>query len=72
MHHSFNQLNMTNRNKWLIGIGSLLAVAVTAFFVKKKKEGQHEKPPKKAPQLDITNPGSQDDFPKPPMESEIG
>lgn len=42
------------------------------FLIKKNKPNNEEKPPKNAPQLDIENPGSQDDFPKPPMESEIG
>lgn len=62
---------MKKKNKWLIGLGSLLAVAA-AIFIKKNKINNEEKPPKKAPQLDIENPGSQDNFPKPPMESEIG
>ena len=63
---------MNNKNKWLIGIGSLLAMAATIFFIKKNKANGADNPPKGAPQLDIQNPGSQDNFPKPPMESEIG
>ena len=63
---------MTNKNKWLIGLGGLVAAAAAFFLVKKNKTGNEDKPPKGAPQLDIENPGSQDDFPKPPMESEIG
>jgi LPXTG-motif cell wall-anchored protein len=63
---------MTNKNKWLIGIGGLIAAATAIFLVKKNKSNNTNKPPKKAPQLDIENPGSQDDFPNPPMESEIG
>lgn len=50
----------------------LLATALTLMLIKKDKGYRNEKPPKGAPQLDITNPGSQDDFPKPPMESELG
>ena len=69
---SFNIADMKNKNKWLIGIGSLLAVAATIFFIKKNKGGNADKPPKDAPQLDIDNPGSQDDFPKPPTLSEVG
>ena len=63
---------MNKKNKWLIGIGSLLAPAATIFYIKKTKGNNEEKPPKHAPQLNIENPGSQDDFPKPPMESEVG
>lgn len=63
---------MTNKNKWLIGIGSLLALAATFFIIKKIKNSGEEKPPKGAPQLDIENPGSQHDFPKAPSESEMG
>ncbi len=63
---------MTNKNKWLVALGGALAVAATIFFVRKKQTNEGEKPPRKAPQLDIENPGSQDEFPRPPMESEIG
>ena len=63
---------MTNKNKWLIAIGSLIATAATVFFIRKTKTGNEGKPPKGAPQLDIENPGSQHEFPKPPMESEVG
>jgi LPXTG-motif cell wall-anchored protein len=72
MRQSINEFIMNNKNKWLIGIGSLLAAAAAFFLIKKNKPNNEEKPPKGAPQLDIENPGSQDDFPKPPMESEIG
>ena len=68
----YNNSNMSNKNKWLIAIGGALAVAATLFFVRKKQNSGSEKPPKKAPQLNLENPGSQDDFPKPPMESELG
>ena len=63
---------MNNKNKWLIGIGSLLAMAATVFIIRKNKNNGAEKPPKGAPQLDIENPGSQHDFPKAPSESEMG
>ena len=63
---------MNNKNKWLVAVGSLVAVATALFFVRKSTERKYEKPPKRAPQLDIENPGSQDDFPKPPIESELG
>ena len=63
---------MTNKNKWLIAIGGLVAAAASLFLIKKLKANDEEKPPKGAPQLDLENPGSQHDFPKPPMESDIG
>ncbi len=56
----------------LIGIGALVAAAATVLFFRMRKVNSVEKPPKGAPQLDIENPGSQHDFPKPPIESEIG
>jgi hypothetical protein len=42
------------------------------MFLIKIRRNNEDKPPKGAPQLDIENPGSQDNFPKPPMESELG
>jgi hypothetical protein len=63
---------MKKKNKLLIGAVGLLAAVATILLFKKNKIGSEEKPPRGAPQLDIENPGSQDDFPKPPMESEIG
>lgn len=68
----YNNINMTNKNKWLVAVGGALALAATIFFIRSKQKAGNEKPPKKAPQLDLENPGSQDDFPKPPMESEVG
>jgi len=55
-----------------MGIGLALAAAATVFFINKKKNGQSEKPPKKAPQLDIENPGDQSEFATSPSDSEIG
>ena len=63
---------MNNKNKWLIAIGALVAGAASVFLIKKAKTNKEDKPPKGAPQLDLENPGSQDHFPKPPMESELG
>jgi hypothetical protein len=62
---------MKSKNKWVLLVGGLVAAATTLLLInsRQKTEG---KPSKKAPQLDIDNPGSQDDFPKPPMESEVG
>ncbi len=64
---------MKNKNWIWVGAGALVAVAATLFFIKKnKKNHNNEKPPKKAPQLDIENPGSQSDFPTAPNPSEVG
>ena len=55
----------------IIGVlASLVAGLATLFIVKKK--GGKDLFAKKPPQLDIDNPGTQDDFPKPPAESELG
>ena len=67
-----NTHNMKKKNMLLIGAGALVAAAAAIFLIKKNKEDAPEKPPKGAPQLDIENPGSQDDFPKPPIQSEVG
>ncbi len=48
-------------------------VSIFLLIVLDKKDNDlHPAPPKKAPQLDIENPGNQDEFPKAPLESEIG
>jgi hypothetical protein len=54
------------------GVVSALAAGLTLLLITKKKGEQANRPSKKAPQLDIKNPGSQAEFPKPPIESEIG
>ena len=56
-------------------VGSLVAGVAAIFYFRKKTQQDYyaqEKPPKGAPQLDLKNPGSQDDFPKPPQTSEVG
>ena len=62
---------MKTKDIWLLGVGLLVATAA-ALWIMKNSTDDEEKPPKGAPQLDVENPGTQDDFPKPPMESEIG
>lgn len=60
----------------LIGLGSLAVVAGVATIVyfarrnKKRKEGQL--PPRRAPQLNVDNPGTQNEFVAAPRESEVG
>lgn len=63
---------MKHKNALLVAVGSLVAIAASVFFIKKKQGYHEEKPPKKAPQLHIENPGSQDNFPTAATESEVG
>jgi hypothetical protein len=49
-----------------------LATGLATLLLLKKKSSGWEKPPKGAPQLNLNNPGSQDEFLKAPGESEIG
>ena len=60
---------MKKKNMLLIGIGAAMAAA---FFFFKTKGDKEERPPKKAPQLDIQNPGEQSEFTTAASESEIG
>ena len=63
---------MKNKNKWLMAMGSLVAIGASLFLIMKKKNKHEEKPPKEAPQLHIENPGTQADFPSSATESEVG
>jgi LPXTG-motif cell wall-anchored protein len=65
-------MKMKKKNILWIGIGVALAAAAAIFFINKKKNDQSEKPPKKAPQLDLENPGDQSEFITSPSDSEIG
>ncbi|MBD0352919.1 MAG: hypothetical protein ICV65_17395 [Flavisolibacter sp.] len=56
----------------IIGMLASLATGLLALFFFKKKADQKSNIARKAPQLHLNNPGIQDDFPKPPTESEIG
>ncbi len=64
--------SMKKKEIILITIGVLVATAATLLIFRLTKDDSTEKPPKGAPQLDIENPGSQHDFPKPQIESGIG
>lgn len=55
-----------------MAIGAIAATAAALFFIKKRSEEATEKPPKKAPQLDIENPGDQSEFISSPSDSELG
>ena len=65
---------MNKKKAGVIVLGALAATAAAYILSKKKADASisHQKPPKGAPQLHIENPGSQHDFPKPPIESEMG
>jgi len=63
---------MKKNNIILIAIGALVATATAMLFYKMHKDESEDKPPKGAPQLDIENPGTQDEFPNAPSESSIG
>lgn len=57
----------------VVGVLSALGAGLALLFVTRQKSKQTaDQPPRKAPQLHLENPGTQDDFPKPPIESEIG
>ena len=53
------------------GIGAAVATLATLFLIR-KKAGSAEKPPKKAPQVPIQNPGEQSEFTTMASESELG
>ena len=55
----------------IIGVLASLVAGLATLFIVKKKAGK-DLFAKKPPQLDLDNPGTQDDFPKPPTESELG
>jgi len=63
---------MNNRNKILIGVGAALATVAAMFFFLKRNNDTGEKPPKKALQLPIDNPGEQSEFTTSASESEVG
>ena len=63
---------MKKKNMLIVGIGAALATAAAVFFIRKKKTSQVEQPPKKAPQVPISNPGDQSEFTTTATESEIG
>jgi LPXTG-motif cell wall-anchored protein len=55
----------------LIGIGTAITAAAAFFLWNRKKDGR-VKPPKKAPQLKVENPGDQSEFTTAPSDSELG
>ena len=63
---------MKKKNVLLVAIGAIAAMAATLFIIKKRSKETTKKPPKKAPQLDIENPGDQSEFISSPSDSELG
>lgn len=65
-------MGMKKKDFFLVGIAAGLAAATAIFYFLKKNEDADEKPPKKAPQVPIKNPGEQSEFTTSASESEIG
>jgi LPXTG-motif cell wall-anchored protein len=63
---------MKKRNILLIGLGAALATAAILFLLKRKRAYEEEKPPRKAPQIPLHNPGEQSEFTTSASESDIG
>jgi hypothetical protein len=62
---------MKKKDVLLLGIAAGLATAAAIFFFLRKGD-ETEKPPKKAPQVPVDNPGDQSEFTTSASESEIG
>lgn len=56
----------------IFGMLASLATGLLTLLVLKTGAGNKNRLARRAPQLKLNNPGAQDDFPKPPTESEIG
>ena len=56
----------------IFGMLASLATGLLTLFVLKTGADRKSRLARRAPQLKLNNPGSQDDFPKPPLESEVG
>jgi len=54
------------------GVAVLLAAAATAALLLTRRKSDDGKPPKRAPQLPLNNPGEQSDFTTSATESEVG
>lgn len=63
---------MKKNQQLLIGLGAALVAAAAALYFFNRKGSGREKPPKKAPQLPIENPGDQSEFTTAASESEMG
>ncbi|HWJ90481.1 MAG TPA: hypothetical protein VNR87_05180 [Flavisolibacter sp.] len=63
---------MNKKTMIALGIGAAIAATTAIYVVLKNKKGHSEKPPKKAPQVPVNNPGEQSEFATMASESEIG
>ena len=63
---------MKKIDNWLIGISTAGFVAGLLYLLQKGKKAKEEKPPKRAPQLNLNNPGTQDEFLTSASESDLG
>lgn len=56
----------------IFGMLASLATGLLTLLVLKTGADNRNKLARRAPQLKLKNPGAQDEFPKPPMQSEVG
>jgi hypothetical protein len=56
----------------IVGMLASLATGLLTLLVLKTGANWRDSLARKAPQLKLNNPGAQDEFPKPPMPSEVG
>jgi hypothetical protein len=63
---------MNKKTMIVVGIGAAVAAGTAIYWVLKNRKGLTEKPPKKAPQVRISNPGDQSEFVTMASESELG
>ena len=63
---------MKKKDVLLIGLAAGLATAAAVLFFWKKNKDAEDKPPKKAPQVPLGNPGDQSEFTTSASESEVG
>lgn len=64
-------LTMKKKNILLLSLAGIAATGAAILGLRKYRQGRENKPPRKAPQLDIKNPGTQDEFVTQPDESKM-
>lgn len=64
---------MKNKNAltFAVAAGMIAAAATVWFLTERRKRTGNEKPPRKAPQVHIHNPGEQSEFSTSPEEAEF-
>ncbi|MDQ3277415.1 MAG: hypothetical protein M3Q06_03760 [Bacteroidota bacterium] len=64
---------MKNKTFVAVAIAGIIGAATAFLVARKKKQQQAGTPPKAAPQLHLTNPGDQSEFPSAPeSERDLG